>query len=287
MEGFESINNALEYIEKNLENKIDYARAAQTACCSEYHLSRMFSSIAGVSLSEYIRRRRLTRAAFEIQNSDIRILDVAVQYGYESADSFARAFHKMHGIKPSEARKKGVQLIAYPRLSFHITIDGEAGIVYRIETLDADINIIGKAETVKTSRAPEDIPLLWKKAGEEGFLQTLTELSGGKVKKRLGGLLGVYEKGAADPEGTFDYLIGIRSEKPEPEGMTSLKIRSGAWIVFTELQEARKRLFSEWIPTLGYELAEKPFIECVYGPGHIPEMELWVPIVTKEKSVYS
>lgn len=281
MEGIKSFNNALEYIEKHLDNKIDYAKAAQIACCSEYHLSRMFSSIAGVSLSEYVRRRRLTQAAFEIQNSDIRILDVAVKYGYESADSFARAFHKMHGIKPSAARCKGAQLVAYPKLSIHITIHGEAGIAYRIEKLDKDLRIIGKAETVKTNRAPEDIPMIWKSAEKDGFLQTLMEMSGDSVEQKMGGLLGVNGKGADNADGSFEYLIGIRSDKPTPEGMTAIEIQSGTWIVFTELQEARKRLFSEWIPTLGYELANKPFIECIYEPGHIPEMELWVPTVTK------
>lgn len=104
----------LDYIETNLENEIDYSKIAQAACCSEYHFSRMFSSMAGISLSEYIRRRRLTLAAFEIQKSNIRIINVAIKYGYESADSFSRVFQKIHGIKPSDARKRGVQLKAFP-----------------------------------------------------------------------------------------------------------------------------------------------------------------------------
>jgi AraC family transcriptional regulator len=114
------INAALEYIENNLDNDINYIEIARTACCSEYHFSRLFSSMAGITLSEYIRRRRLTLAAFEIQKSDINIIDVEVKYGYESADSFARAFQKIHGIKPSNARDKGVKLKAFPKISFQI-----------------------------------------------------------------------------------------------------------------------------------------------------------------------
>ena len=286
MDGLENINKVVDYIEENLVNKINLSKAARIACCSEYHLSRMFSSLAGISLSEYIRRRRLTQAAFELQNGETRILDVAVKYGYGSADSFARAFHAMHGIKPSAARKKGAVLKAYPRLSFQILLKGEAGISYRIENLKTDLRVIGKRHRVKSSSAPTEIPRLWNRMGEEGFLHTLIKLADRNVDQKLAGLLGVYGKGADNPETSFDYLIGVRSVKPAAQGMDVCQIPAGEWLVFTELQEAQKRLFSEWIPTLGYELAEKPFIECVYEPGHIPEMELWVPIITKPKSEF-
>ena len=97
MDWLERMNNALNYIENSLDEEIDYKEIAKAANCSEFHFSRMFSSISGVSLSEYIRRRRLTLAAFEIQKSDIRIIDVAIKYGYISSDTFSRAFQKMHG----------------------------------------------------------------------------------------------------------------------------------------------------------------------------------------------
>lgn len=93
----------MDYIENNLTDEIDYAKIAKAACCSEFHFSRIFSSMAGITLSEYIRRRRLILAAFELQKSDMLIIDIAVKYGYESADAFTRAFKKLHGIRPSEA----------------------------------------------------------------------------------------------------------------------------------------------------------------------------------------
>ena len=126
MDWLARMNNALNYIENNLESEIDYKEIARATYCSEFHFSRMFSSIAGISLSEYIRRRRLTLAAFEIQKSDIKIIDVAVKYGYVSADSFSRAFQKTCGLKPSDARNNGVQIKAFPRISFQISIKGVA-----------------------------------------------------------------------------------------------------------------------------------------------------------------
>ena len=100
MEWFERLNSAMQYIEENIDQEIDFEEIAKIACCSVYHFQRMFSFITDVPLSEYIRRRRLTLAAFELQNSDIRIIDLALKYGYETHESFSRAFQKLHGTTP-------------------------------------------------------------------------------------------------------------------------------------------------------------------------------------------
>ncbi len=94
MDWIRRLEEALDYIERHLDGEIDYKKAAQIACCSEYHLSRMFSYMTDVTLSEYIRRRRLTYAALDIQSGDVKMIDIAVKYGYESADAFSRAFKK-------------------------------------------------------------------------------------------------------------------------------------------------------------------------------------------------
>ena len=124
MDSLRSMNNALEYIEEHLTEEIDYSEVSKIAYCSEYHFKRIFSFLAGISLSEYIRRRRLTLAAFDLKDRDLRIIDVAVKYGYNSADSFSRAFHSIHGILPSEARSENAQLKAYPRMTFQLSIQG-------------------------------------------------------------------------------------------------------------------------------------------------------------------
>lgn len=100
MDSLSSMNNALAYIENHLTEDMDYSKISKIAYCSEYHFKRMFSFLSGISLSEYIRRRRLTLAALDLKDKDLRIIYVAVKYGYSSADSFSRAFHSMHGILP-------------------------------------------------------------------------------------------------------------------------------------------------------------------------------------------
>ena len=110
MDSLSSFNNALSYIEEHLTEDIDFNQLAKIALSSEYHFKRMFSFLAGISLSEYIRRRRLTLAALELKNTDLKIIDVAVKYGYGSADSFSRAFHVMLGILPSEARSEWARI---------------------------------------------------------------------------------------------------------------------------------------------------------------------------------
>jgi len=124
MDWIERMNHALDFIENNLVGEIDYKQVSKAACCSEYHFSRMFSSIAGISLSEYIRRRRLTLAAFELQRSNLKIIDLAIKYGYDSPDSFTRAFQRTHGITPSKARNNSVHLKAFPKISFQISLRG-------------------------------------------------------------------------------------------------------------------------------------------------------------------
>jgi AraC family transcriptional regulator len=120
-----SFIKAMNYIEDNLDNKLEFDTIAQMACCSTYYFQRMFSFIIDMPLAEYIWRRRMTLAAFELQNSNIKIIDLAIKYDYDSPVSFSRAFQNMHGITPSEARDKSMVLKAYPRSSFYISITGK------------------------------------------------------------------------------------------------------------------------------------------------------------------
>ncbi len=120
MDLLQNMNRAMRYIEEHLTDEIDFKELAKIAFCSEYHFKRMFSFLAGVTLSEYIRRRRLTLAAFDLKDKNARVIDVAFKYGYSSPDSFTRAFQQLHGITPSEARSNGHALKAYPPMTFFI-----------------------------------------------------------------------------------------------------------------------------------------------------------------------
>lgn len=111
MEWLKNLSNAIDYIENNLAGEISYEEAAKIACCSTYYFERMFTYVAGISLSEYIRRRRMTQAAFDLQTTDMKVLDAALKYGYASPTSFNRAFQSVHGISPISAKIQGAYLM--------------------------------------------------------------------------------------------------------------------------------------------------------------------------------
>lgn len=163
MDSLANLNRALQYIEDHLEEDIDVREAARLAQCSDYHFSRMFSFLAGISLSEYIRRRRLTLAAFELQAGDLRIVDVAVKYGYTSADAFSRAFQVLHGITPSSVRSHAPSLVAYPRMTFQLTIQGGNAMNYRIVEKEA-FSIAGfmKRVPIQFEGVNPEIASMWK-----------------------------------------------------------------------------------------------------------------------------
>ncbi|WP_455537821.1 helix-turn-helix transcriptional regulator [Terrisporobacter sp.] len=130
MEWLDKLNESIKYIEKNLEGDISYEEATKLACCSTYHFQRMFSYIAGVTLSEYIRNRKMTKAAVDLQNGE-KVIDVSLKYGYESPTAFNRAFKKVHQVSPSTARKEGTFLKSYSPISFRIIANLKYG--YQLE----------------------------------------------------------------------------------------------------------------------------------------------------------
>lgn len=282
MDWLDRFNSAIDYIENNLDDEIDYSYAAQIACCSDFHFSRMFSSLANVSLSEYVRRRRLTKAAFEIQKGNIKIIDIALKYGYSSPDAFTRAFRQLHGVTPVSVRENSVQLKAYPRLSFKITIKGVYEMNYRIENIDCSLRFAIKRETIKTVDAFKLIPQMWANAESNGFLQKIIDMSWENPKCQLEGLLGIFGKEASIKDETFDLLIGCRYDGDIPEGMEELILPPCVYAVFpNDNVNAWKRLYTEWLPTSGYELANHPCIENYLAPEAEIKQELWVPIIAK------
>ena len=132
MEWLRKLSDAIAYIEQNLDAEISYEEVARIACCSPYYFQRMFSYVAGISLSDYIRRRRMSQAAFDLQRCDARVLDVALKYGYTSPTAFNRAFQKVHGIPPTAAKNIGKTLHAYPPIQFSVNITGGSPMAYHI-----------------------------------------------------------------------------------------------------------------------------------------------------------
>lgn len=278
------MNDAIGYIEDHITEEIDYAKAAQAACCPAYHLQRMFPFLADVTLSEYVRRRRLTLAAFELQNSPVKVIDLALKYGYDSPEAFTRAFQVLHGTTPTAARQAGTKLKAYPRLSFQLSIKGAAEMNYRIEELKG-FSIVGEQVRVQTEDAFHVVPGLWAKAAHEGLFGKLWEIrtEGHPVK----GILGVCADGDHGKNEHFLYIMSIVSDHLPPEGMVKRDFPEAVWAVFEAggepdgIGKVWQRLYTEWIPSSGYDLAPLPAIEC-YLPPEENKNELWVAVVKKQ-----
>ena len=132
MSQLEDLNRAMAYIEEHLDGTVDMDVLARIAACSKYQLQRMFPYLAGVTLPEYIRRRVMTRAAQDLRATDAKVMDVALRYGYDSPTAFARAFRRVHGASPNDARRPQTKLTLYPRFVFTLSVKGEEPMDYRI-----------------------------------------------------------------------------------------------------------------------------------------------------------
>jgi AraC family transcriptional regulator len=291
MDSLKKMNEALSYIEENLTDDIDFKEVARLALCSEYHFQRMFSFLAGVSLSEYIRRRRLTVAAFELNNSNIKVIDIAVKYGYSSPDSFTRAFQGLHGVTPSEARNNGKSLKAYPRMTFQLSIKGESEMNYRIEEKEA-FGIVGitKRVLIIFNGVNPEIASMWQSLNGE-IISKLKEISNVEPLGLLSASTN-FSEGRMEEKGEFDHWIGAATTKECPDNLTMLEVSASTWAVFEAvgpfpdtLQNVWGRIYSEWFPSSNYEIAEGPEIlwnenKDMTSPTY--KSEIWIPVLKKK-----
>ncbi|CAH0319249.1 AraC family transcriptional regulator [Peribacillus simplex] len=290
MDLLKNMNGAIKFIEENLTNEIDFKEVARLAYCSEYHFKRMFSFLAGISLSEYIRRRRLTLAAFELKDNNIKVIDIAIKYGYSSPDSFARAFQHLHGITPSEARSNGHSLKAYPPMSFQLSIKGGSEMNYRIEEKEA-FHIIGikKRVPIIFNGVNPEIASMWKSLDEK----TINELKNLSNVEPLGLLSASanFSEGRLEEKGELDHYIGAATTRECPDNLTQLKVDASTWAVFEAvgpfpetLQNVWGRIYSEWFPSSNYEQREGPEIlwnenKDITSPTF--RSEIWIPVMKK------
>ena len=282
----ERLNRAVDYIEEHLAGEIRYDEAAKIACCSTFHFQRMFSYIAGVPLSEYIRRRRMTDAAFALQQRDVRVIDLALRYGYESPTAFNRAFRSVHGVPPSAAKETGVTLNTYPRITFQISIKGDVKLEYRIEQKEA-FRIVGLKMALEKDieKNFQSVPLFWQEASRSGAIGKLCALMNGAPS----GVLGVSVCVGDEP---WEYYISVASDLPAPDdfpGLCAYTVPACTWAVFpgkgampASIQALEKRIVTEWLPASGYEYANAPDIE-VYLNADLQnaEFEVWLPVEKK------
>ena len=290
MDLLKKMNEALIYIEESISDEIDFKQVAKIACCSEYHFTRMFSFLAGVTLSEYIRRRRLTLAAFELNNSCLKIIDIAIKYGYNSPDSFTRAFQSLHGVTPSEARNNGHLLKAYPRMTFQLSIKGGIEMNYRIEEKEG-FSIVGikKRVPIIFNGVNPEIASMWQSLNME-IIGELKALSNVDPKGMISASTNFTESRMQE-KGELDHYIGVATKKVCPASYSELKVPATTWAVFESvgpfpetLQNIWGRIYSEWFPSSNYEAAEGPEILWNEHPDTTSptyKSEIWIPVVKK------
>ena len=272
------MNKAMKYIEENLMGEIDFDEMSRIACCSEYHFRRMFSFLSGMPLGEYIRRRKLSIAAVLLNEEDNKIIDIALQLGYNSPDAFSKAFHTMHGIAPSSVKKGN--------MTFQLTIKGGNEMDYRIVDKDA-FKIVGLKKR---------ITLIFEGVNHQ-MDSVLQGLTADKIKE-LKSLCDIEPKGILSVSANFaertvegselDQYIGVATTKQAMDQWDVLEVDATSWAVFTvtgefpkALQDTWARIYAEWFPTSGYELTAGPEILWNESPDTSKpnyKSEIWIPV---------
>ncbi|GAA3269486.1 helix-turn-helix domain-containing protein [Paenarthrobacter aurescens] len=277
-------NRAIELIERDLTTEVEVRALATAALTSEYHFRRMFSSLAGIPISEYIRRRRLTAATAEVLEG-LTVLDVAVRYGYGSAEAFNRAFKAMHGLSPSEARLPGAVLHSQPQLRFHLRVEGNTDMKHRIEDRPA-FRLIGlKARVPLVHQGPNNAIIEFQRGLDPSVTKRLLELADMEPAGPLSVTDNIEEERTEGSE--LDYWHAVASTKPAPEGFESLEVPAGLWVVFEAegkfpgvLQSMWADAATEWFPANPYRWAPGPeMLSVQVEPGGTHGRgQLWIPV---------
>ena len=281
------LNRIVDHVESNLADEIDVARLATSLGTTEYHARRMFSSLAGMPLSEYIRRRRMTVAAADVVGGD-PLLDIAVRHGYGSTEAFGRAFRAVHGASPADVRRRGGPLRTQPVIRFRLTVEGNSTMDTRITDRPA-FRLIGHATRV---------PLIHNGVNPhvQAHIASLPATEHERLKS-LGttepaGLLQVtadvdpdYVEGS---ELTYLHGVAVDAETPAPDDLDAIEVPAGDWVVFTTsgaypaaLQSTWAATASEWFPSNPWRLRPGPSIVAVLERADdfsTATTELWMPV---------
>jgi AraC family transcriptional regulator len=280
MDWIQGIQNAIRYIEENITEELDYDEIARCANISSFHFQRAFSILCGFPLGEYIRNRRLTLAAMELSASDIKVIDAAVKYRYDSPDSFTKAFTRFHGIAPSSAKKEGAQLKAFAPLKIKFSLEGANLMEYRIEAKDA-FQVIGTARDYNMDTAFEEVPKFWQEHYQSGN------------GKYIFGMFGInYDEDYSS--GKFSYMIADRIDGKGalPDIFTTKEIPAKTWAVFPcrgampkALQDTATKTMNEWLPNCREYEMDGNFIIEMYSEGDTTSSdyysEIWLPVKKK------
>lgn len=291
MTWIQGIQRAIDYVEANITEEIDYEEVAKRAYSSPFHFQRVFGILCGMSLGDYIRMRRLSLAGEELSRGNTKIIDVALKYGYDTPESFSRAFARFHGIAPSEAKHGGKVRIFTP-LSVKLTLTGGNKMDYRIEKRDAFWVVCKRKKVGKpqAANATEDITAMWREFGSDGTLDRLIACM--PEKPVMNGLLGICFSSELDAK-QFPYGIGVEYDGRKVDGdLEIVKIPANTYAVFTSkgkmpdaFIETYNRIVTEFFPqSTQYEYAENTEFE-VYSSADTSDpnyrCEIWIAVNEK------
>jgi AraC family transcriptional regulator len=277
MDWIEQCNEVIRYVEDHLDEDISNEELKKIAACSLGSFHRAFSLLSGITLSEYVRRRKMTLAAFELQSTDARVIDVAVKYGYETADAFGVAFKRFHGISPAAAKRKNIKINSCPRLSFALTVKGGEPMSYRVVE-KGSFTALGKIVV----SPPDDnrVPRFWEECKRDGTVARLREI--GVCPCTLGLCFGY------DDEGVNRYMVGVETLREHEEGMETVVIPASTWLVFESrgpvsptLGNVWARIYGEFMPQSIYRQTDTPTLEVFCRDDTWADdyyCEVWIPV---------
>ncbi len=273
MQGWiEAFQGSIDFMERNLTDDLDIEKIAARAALSPFYYQRFFCALCGMTVGGYIRARRMTLAAQDLAGTDAKVIDIALKYGYDSPDSFAKAFQRFHGITPSQAKEPGAPLRSFAPLHIKVTLEGGNMLEYRIVE-KAPFTIVGVKRSFNSDTSYQEIPKFWDEWLAQG------------EKRPIMGTFGV----CTDMNGKdFDYWIADLYFPWEdiPENCETRVIPGSCWAQFPctikTLQDTNTKIWSEWLPSLqGYALAGDYDIEVYLPPEEGSQdmrVYIWVPL---------
>jgi AraC family transcriptional regulator len=284
MDYIQNLQMAINYMEEHLFEPITYTDVAKHIFMSNYHFHKTFSLITGMTANEYIRNRRLSLAGQELTLSDLKIIDIALKYGYESPESFTKAFVRFHGVTPIVARRSGMKLKSFNRLVVMITVKGGDVMDYRIEKREK-FRLLVKIKKFRNEITLEEgnteILDFWKECSNNGTFGILRESTG---KHDFYGPCSPM----SDKDDYFDYGIGMVYENGiVPEGFTIWEVNPTLWAVFkcndeTDacIRETWKKIYTEFLPGSEYRLLEDTDFEFLAEDS--TSCEIWIPVEKRD-----
>lgn len=285
------MNQALQYIEENLALEIDENTIEKIVGTSIYHFRRMFSFLAGMTLTAYIRNRKLSNAMFDLLREDVNVTDAAFKYGYNSVDGFSRAFREWAGFNPSEVKNQQKQCLkTFPKLTFQLTIQGGVEMNYRIVEKEA-FKVIGVSKKV---------PIQFEGVNPEieKLASSITDQQKEKMHqhaniepKQVINASYNFDERRMQEVGYLDHMIGVLTDEEEPfEGLDVLEVPDHTWAIFSSqgafpktMQQTWAKIAAEWLPSSDYELVEAPEISFVEDYSNLDNVysEIWIAIKKK------